>query len=253
MQRKRIVAGNWKMNKTLQEAEILVKEVIQAETKADITKIFFPPFPFLTTVNQLLHHNSRHFFCGAQNCSDKEQGAFTGEVATAAIASTGASFVLVGHSERRTLFNEDAALLKNKIDSCLKHDLTPVYCIGEILQEREVNKHFSVVERQLEESLFHLPAAEIRKCIVAYEPVWAIGTGKTATAEEAGEMHSFIRERIAHKYGQDTANSISILYGGSCNAQNAGELFGTKDIDGGLIGGASLKAADFVTIINSFQ
>jgi triosephosphate isomerase len=252
MQRKKIVAGNWKMNKTLPEAEALVKEVMQAETKASVTKIFFPPFPFLVTVNNHLHNNSRDFFCGAQNCSDKESGAYTGEVATPAIASTGASYVLVGHSERRTLFHETAALLKNKIDSCLQHMLIPVYCIGEVLQEREANKHFSVVERQLEESLFHLSAEAIRKCVVAYEPVWAIGTGKTATAEEAGEMHSFIRERIAHKYNKETADSISILYGGSCNAQNAKELFGTKDIDGGLIGGASLKAADFVTIINSF-
>jgi triosephosphate isomerase len=253
MQRKKIVAGNWKMNKTLQEAEALVKEVVQAETKGEVTKIFFPSFPFLTAVNQLLNSNSRQFFCGAQNCSDKENGAYTGEVAPAAIASTGAAYVLVGHSERRTLFQENAALLKAKIDICLKHGLTPVYCIGEVLQERELNKHFSVVERQMEESLFHLPSTEVQKCVVAYEPVWAIGTGKTATAEEAGEMHSFIRERIGHKYNKETADSISILYGGSCNAQNAGELFGTKDIDGGLIGGASLKAADFVTIINSFR
>lgn len=250
MQRKKIVAGNWKMNKTLQEAEALINEIIIAGTREDVTKIFFPSFPFLVTAGNLAHAHG--YFTGAQNCSDKENGAFTGEVSADAIASTGATYVLVGHSERRTIFNESPALLKAKIDIALMHHLIPVYCVGEVLDEREHNRHFSVIEKQLEDSIFHLTAEQITKCVIAYEPVWAIGTGKTATAEEAGEIHSFIRERIGHKYSKETAGQISILYGGSCNPQNAKELFATKDIDGGLIGGASLKAADFVSIINSF-
>ncbi|HEY1037895.1 MAG TPA: triose-phosphate isomerase [Bacteroidia bacterium] len=252
MARKKIVAGNWKMNKTLREAEMLVHEVLQADTNKNVTKIFFPPFPFLTKVGDILHNNSTDFYFGAQNCHHNESGAYTGDVSAAAVASVGAQYVLVGHSERRVFYKETPEQLIQKIRHCLAHNLTPVYCIGEMLPGREANKHFSIIEQQLEEVLFRFSADDAKKMVIAYEPVWAIGTGKTATPEEAGEMHSFIRNRIAHHYNEEVANSISILYGGSCNAQNAKELFATKDIDGGLIGGASLKAADFVTIINSF-
>ncbi len=252
MSRKKIVAGNWKMNKTLKEAEALVNEVLRSETSSDVVKIFFPPFPFISNINSLLYDYQNNFDCGAQNCHYNDNGAFTGEVSAKAIASVGARYVLIGHSERRIMHKEGPEFLTQKTNRCLENKLTPIYCIGEMLPGREANKHFGIVERQLEEVLFSLSEENVKKVVVAYEPVWAIGTGKTASPEEAGEMHSFIRERIAHRYNAETANAISILYGGSCNAQNAKALFATKDIDGGLIGGASLQASDFVTIINSF-
>ncbi|MDP2385844.1 MAG: triose-phosphate isomerase [Bacteroidota bacterium] len=252
MSRKKIVAGNWKMNKTLQEAEALVKEVLSSETPGDVVKIFFPPFPYINSVSNLIYDYQNGFHCGAQNCHYNDSGAFTGEVSAKAAASVGARYVLIGHSERRIMHKEGPEFLKLKISRCLENNLVPVYCIGEMLPGREANKHFGIVERQLEEVMFNFSVDDVRKIVVAYEPVWAIGTGKTASPEEAGEMHSFIRNRIAHHYNEEIANAISILYGGSCNAQNAKALFATKDIDGGLIGGASLQASDFVSIINSF-
>jgi len=251
--RKKIVAGNWKMNKTLPEAIELVENILKANTSAEVYKIFIPPFPFIYPVSKAIEKTASHFFVGAQNLHDKESGAYTGETSLAALTSVGASYVLVGHSERRSYFNESAEFLKNKINTCIAGKITPIYCFGEVLAEREANKHFEIIEQQLNESVFHLSAEEITKVVLAYEPVWAIGTGKTASPQQAQEVHQFIRACLEKKYNKQIADSISILYGGSCNAQNAKELFFMPDIDGGLIGGASLKAEDFVTIINSFS
>ena len=250
--RKKIVAGNWKMNKTLSEAQSLVNAVVSGcSEKNTVTKIFFPPALFVQAVSGLTK-NKANFFVGAQNCYHTESGAFTGEISSAAIASCGASYVIVGHSERRQYFHETDSQLKQKIDLALKHKLTPIYCVGEHLQDRKSNHYFTIVKNQLQNSLFHLSATQLLQTVIAYEPVWAIGTGETATPEQAQEMHAFIRFAIEEKYGKETANHISILYGGSCNAKNAKELFACADVDGGLIGGASLIADDFLTIINSF-
>ena len=250
--RKKIVAANWKMNKTLQEAHALVKSIILgADNNTDVTKIIFPPALFITELLDLLKANSS-FSIGAQNCYHTESGAFTGELSAAAIASCGANYVIVGHSERRQHFNETAEQLKQKINLALKHKLVPIYCVGEKLNERQTNHYFTAVKNQIQEVLFHLSENEIQNIIIAYEPVWAIGTGLTATPEQAQEMHSFIRFAMMEKYRADVANKISILYGGSCNAKNAKELFACPDVDGGLIGGASLVAEEFLQIINSF-
>lgn len=250
--RKKIVAANWKMNKTLQEAQTLVKTIlVGVATNNDVLKIIFPPSLFITNLTPPLKEN-KDFFIGAQNCYHTENGAFTGEISAAAIASCDANYVIIGHSERRQYFNETTEQLKQKINLALKNKLIPVYCVGEKRNERESNHYFTAVKNQIQEVLFHLSASEIKNIIIAYEPVWAIGTGLTATPEQAQEMHSFIRLAMAEKYGTDTANEISILYGGSCNAKNAKELFACKDIDGGLIGGASLIAEEFIQIVNSF-
>lgn len=251
--RKKIVAGNWKMNKTLPEAIELVENILKANTSDVVYKIFIPPFPFIYPVSKTIEKTASQFFVGAQNLHDKESGAFTGETSLAALKSVGATYVLVGHSERRSFFNESAEFLKNKINTCIAGNITPIYCFGEVLAEREANKHFEIIEQQLKEAVFHLSAEDIVKVVLAYEPVWAIGTGKTASPQQAQEVHQFIRACLEKKYNKQIADSISILYGGSCNAQNAKELFSMPDIDGGLIGGAALKAEDFVTIINSFS
>lgn len=250
--RKKIVAANWKMNKTLQEAETLVKSIISGvSNNNEVTKIIFPPSLFITALTSILKNNSS-FFVGAQNCYHTESGAYTGEISASAIASCGASYVIVGHSERRQYFNETAEQLKQKVNLALKNNLIPIYCVGEKLNERQTNHQFTTVKNQLQEVLFHLSDNEIKNIIIAYEPVWAIGTGLSATSEQAQEMHSFIRLSLSEKYENDVANQISILYGGSCNAKNAKELFACNDVDGGLIGGASLIAEDFLQIINSF-
>ena len=250
--RKKIVAANWKMNKTLNEAQDLVNAVISGcNEKNTITKIFFPSAPFLPVINYALKDKPT-FFVGAQNCYHTESGAFTGETSASAIASCGAKYVIVGHSERRQYFHETAAELKSKVNLALKNKLTPIYCVGEKLNERQTNHYFTTVKNQLQEVLFHLSDTEIKAVVIAYEPVWAIGTGLTATPDQAQEMHAFIRLAIAEKYGTDTANQISILYGGSCNSKNAKELFACPDVDGGLIGGASLIAEDFLQIVSSF-
>ena len=249
--RKKIVASNWKMNKTLNEAQSLVNAIVSGcNEKNTVTKIFFPPAPFIPVVNYLLHGKS-NFFVGAQNCYHTESGAFTGEISASAIASYGAGYVIIGHSERRQYFHETAEQLKAKVNLALKHNLIPVFCVGEKLNERQTNHYFTTVKNQLQEGLFHLTENEIKNIIIAYEPVWAIGTGLTATPEQAQEMHAFIRFAIEEKYHKDIANKISILYGGSCNAKNAKELFACADVDGGLIGGASLNAADFLKIVNA--
>ena len=249
--RKKIVAANWKMNKTLQEGKALVKSIIGGNSNADVTKVIFPPGLFITEFVSLLKENAG-FFVGAQNCYHTESGAFTGEISAPAIASCGATHVIIGHSERRQYFHETAEQLKQKINLALKHKITAVYCVGEKLNERQSNHYFTAVKNQLQEVLFHLSQTEIKNIVIAYEPVWAIGTGLTATPEQAQEMHAFIRLAVAEKYGTSIANQISILYGGSCNAKNAKELFACADVDGGLIGGASLDAEEFLQITNSF-
>jgi triosephosphate isomerase (TIM) len=255
--RNKIVAGNWKMNKTIQEATELVEDlVIKIATKPhiaeqkDLSVIIAPPFIFLQKCVEILH-GFDNIYVAAQNCHSEEQGAFTGEISVGMIQSAGADFVIIGHSERRNYFHEDNAFLAAKVATAVSNDLFPIFCIGEVLKERESGQHFEVVKKQIEESLFPLSEEDFSKVIIAYEPVWAIGTGLTATPEQAQEMHLFIRETIAENYGSDIADGLSILYGGSCNAQNARELFSQPDVDGGLIGGASLKADDFITIIES--
>lgn len=250
--RKNIVAGNWKMNKTLQEGIELAKEV--NASVAGITPkcqiVLGTPFIHLTEVVKVV--DSSKIGVSAQNCADKVSGAYTGEVSAAMVASTGAKYVILGHSERRAYYGETDAILKEKTLLALANNLTPIFCIGEVLSERESGIHFDVVKKQIEDALFNLSADDFGKIVLAYEPVWAIGTGKTATSDQAQEMHAFIRSLLVKKYGEKVANDTTILYGGSCNASNAKELFANPDVDGGLIGGASLKAADFLAIITAF-
>ena len=251
--RKNIVAGNWKMNKTLQEGISLAKELneVLANERPNCDVIICTPFIHLASVTPLV--DSAKIGVGAENCADKESGAYTGEVSAAMVASTGAKYVILGHSERRAYYHETPEILKEKVRLALANGLTPIFCVGEVLEEREAGKQNEVVYGQLAGSLFDLSAEEFSRLIIAYEPVWAIGTGKTATAAQAQEIHAYIRSVIAEKYGKDVADNTSILYGGSCKASNARELFANPDVDGGLIGGASLKAADFKGIIDAFN
>ncbi len=251
--RQKIVAGNWKMNKTLQEANILVSEImgmVNDEVTNDVRVIFCVPFPYLLPVKNLLGNTNR-ILIAAQNCSEHESGAYTGEVSAAMLASMSIPYVILGHSERRQYFGEDEKLLAKKIDVALKHGLSPIFCCGEPLEIREKGTHEQLVKQQVEESLFHLSAESLTNIVVAYEPVWAIGTGKTATSQQAQNMHAVIRKHLAGKYGQGVADDISILYGGSVNAANAKELFANADVDGGLVGGASLKSREFTEIVKS--
>ncbi len=251
--RQKIVAGNWKMNKTFEEANILASEVmgmVADEVKGNVKVIFCTPFPYLHPIKNLLGSNSR-ISVGAQNCSEHESGAYTGETSAVMLKSMNIPYVIVGHSERRQYFGEDGKLLAKKVDIALKNGLTPIFCCGEPLDVREKNGHEALVKKQVEESLFHLEAAQLEKVVIAYEPVWAIGTGKTATSQQAQEMHAVIRKHLAGKYGANVADNISILYGGSVNAANAKELFACPDVDGGLVGGASLKSREFTEIIKS--
>ena len=251
--RKNIVAGNWKMNKTLQEGIALAKELneVLANEKPNCDVIICTPFIHLASVTPLV--DPAKIGVGAENCADKESGAFTGEVSAAMVASTGAKYVILGHSERRAYYHETIETLAVKVRLALDNGLTPIFCVGEVLEDREAGKQNEVVHEQLAGSLFDLTAEDFSKIVIAYEPVWAIGTGKTATAAQAQEMHAFIRRAIADKYGKEVADNTSILYGGSCKASNAKELFANPDVDGGLIGGASLKAADFKGIIDAFN
>jgi triosephosphate isomerase len=251
--RQKIVAGNWKMNKTLQEGVELAKGVndILKANAPKCTVILGTPFIHLTEVVKTVDANL--IKVSAENCADKASGAYTGEVSAAMVKSTGAEYVILGHSERRTYYGETDAILKEKTDLALANDLLPIFCIGETLEEREADKHFDVVKGQIENALFHLSAEQFGKIVLAYEPVWAIGTGKTATSEQAQEIHAYIRGVVAAKYGNEVAENTSILYGGSCKASNAKELFAQKDIDGGLIGGASLKPEDFYGIIEAYN
>jgi len=250
--RKQIVAGNWKMNKRFDEAEELIgaiaSEMEHKELKCEV--LVCPPALYLEMASD--YADESNFFVGAQNVSEHESGAYTGEISAGMLDSVDVDFCIVGHSERRKYFGEDNYLLANKVNRLLDHDIYPIYCCGEQLKEREKNIHFDIVEQQIKEGLFHLSEDEFSNIVLAYEPVWAIGTGKTASPEQAQEMHAFIRKVIAGKYGDEAAENTTILYGGSCNAGNAQELFSQPDVDGGLIGGASLKAEDFLKIADSF-
>ncbi len=250
--RKQIVAGNWKMNTNIAEGAELAKMVIAQKTtlKTDVELVLIPPFTHIHEVAKTVSGTT--IKVGAQNCAEWSKGAYTGEVAASMIKAVGATHVVIGHSERREYFKEDNHLLYRKIKEALNNGLTPIYCCGEKLDEREAGKYFDVVEQQISESLFELTGEQMQKIVIAYEPVWAIGTGRNATAEQAQEMHAYIRKVLAKKFGQDLANSISILYGGSCKPSNAAEIFAKPDVDGGLIGGASLVADDFIAIANSF-
>ena len=251
--RKKIVAGNWKMNLNLQEGVNLAKEVNEAmkADKPNCDVIICTPFIHLASVAQVL--DPALVGLGAENCADQEKGAFTGEVSAEMVKSTGAQYVILGHSERREYQKETFEMLKVKVQLALKNGLKVIFCVGEVLAEREANIQNKCVKEALEGSVLDLSAEEFRNVIIAYEPVWAIGTGKTATAEQAEDMHAFIRSVIAEKYGQAVAEDTSILYGGSCKPSNAAELFAKPDIDGGLIGGASLKCADFKGIIDAWK
>jgi len=252
MSRKKIVAGNWKMNNSFQEAKTLIEMILNQVNDCDeIIKIIIPPFPYLQNIHTQLV-NKEKFFLGAQNCHTHASGAFTGEVSAAMLSSVGCQYVLVGHSERRQYFKETNSEFILKIKEALKNNLSPILCIGETIHERKADNHFKVITQQLLSVLTAFTPEEFSRFIIAYEPVWAIGTGETATAEQAQEMHAFIRGVVSGVFDATISDNLSILYGGSCNAQNAQELFKCPDVDGGLIGGASLKVDDFCKIIYSF-
>lgn len=252
--RKNIVAGNWKMNKNFREAEELLydlADLLAKDRPEEVGIIVCPPAVYLEMALDVAHENE--FFVGAQNASQFSAGAYTGEISPAMLKSMNVDYCILGHSERRKYFHETNELLAAKVKAAIENDLAPIFCCGEVLPEREANTHFEVVKQQLEAGLFHLAAEDFEKVILAYEPVWAIGTGVTASPEQAQEMHAYIRQLVAEKYGSKMADEVVILYGGSCNAKNARALFANPDVDGGLIGGASLVAADFVEIIKSFK
>ena len=250
--RKKIVAGNWKMNTNLQEGVALAKEINEAlkaaQPKSDV--IIAVPFTHLASINAVI--DPAKLGLGAENCANHKSGAYTGEVSAPMVASTGATYVILGHSERRQYYSETSEILKEKVALALENNLTPIFCIGEVLEERENGTYNEVVKKQIEEALFNLSAEDFGKIILAYEPVWAIGTGKTATDDQAEDMHAFIRGVIADRYGKEVAENTSILYGGSCKPSNAPQLFAKPDVDGGLIGGASLECGSFMGIVNAF-
>lgn len=252
--RKHIVAGNWKMNKTFEQADDLINEIVEKLETTELDRntllILCPPFPYLEMTSD--YANDSYFMVGAQDVSSHEEGAYTGEISAAMLDSMDLDYCIVGHSERRQYHGESNALVAAKVDQLLKHDIKPIVCCGEVLAERESGKQFDVVKQQIVEGLFHLSAEQFSDIVIAYEPVWAIGTGKTATPEQAQEIHAFIRNLIAEKYGKDVAEDTTILYGGSCKPSNAKEIFAQADVDGGLIGGACLKADDFLAIATSF-
>ncbi|WP_026998434.1 triose-phosphate isomerase [Eisenibacter elegans] len=253
--RQKIVAGNWKMHKTLEEGQKLASEVIHmaaSEHLPNVHLILATPFIHLGAVARLLPQNSK-VSLAAQNCHHLTEGAYTGEVSAKMLQSIGVSYVLIGHSERRSYFHEDHHLIAQKVKAALAEGLTPIFCCGETLEAREADNHFEVVGQQLLESLFDLSPEQMQQVVVAYEPVWAIGTGRTASSDQAQEMHAFIRQSIAKQYGEASAAQISILYGGSCKPSNAAELFACPDVDGGLIGGASLVARDFIDIAKALS
>ncbi|MBS1668448.1 MAG: triose-phosphate isomerase [Bacteroidetes bacterium] len=252
--RKQIAAANWKMNLTYQQGEQLLQEILDAKIhlKEDQRAVFAVPAPYLTMAGQKLA-GSKNYFASAQNCYNKKSGAYTGETAAEMLKSIGIEFCVVGHSERREYFNESNQMLFEKMQLCLENEIAPIFCCGEPLSIREAGTQNSYVETQLKESLFDFNEAQLQKIVIAYEPIWAIGTGKTASTEQAQEMHAHIRAVLAKQYGNTVAENISILYGGSVKANNAKELFSCLDVDGGLVGGASLVAKDFITIIQSLK
>ncbi len=252
--RKQIAAANWKMNLTLAQGNALVNDILSSSLTLDKNHIavFAVPFPYLIAIKEQLA-GKENIFVAAQNCYSKQSGAYTGETSAEMLKSIGIEYVVLGHSERREYFNESNSMLADKVNLCFEYGLKSIFCCGETLEIRDAGTQNSYVENQLKESLFHLSAEQMEDFIIAYEPIWAIGTGKTATSAQAQEMQQHIRSVIAGKYGDAIAQSVSILYGGSVKAANAKEIFGQADVDGGLVGGASLVAAEFVTIINSLK
>ena len=252
--RKQIAAANWKMNLTSEKGDQLLTDILQA--KISLTEnqlaIFAVPFPYLIASKNKLE-GTKNYFVAAQNCYNKKSGAYTGEVSAEILQSIGIKYCVIGHSERREYFNESNQMLAEKLNLCLENNITPIFCCGEPLAIREAGTQNSFVETQLKESLFHLSEEQLLKIVIAYEPIWAIGTGKTATTEQAQEIHAYLRSVLAKQYGNNVADSISILYGGSVKANNAKELFNSADVDGGLVGGASLIAADFIEIIKALK
>lgn len=252
--RKQIAAANWKMNLTYQDGQDLLDKILAEpiESKDHHEVIFGVPFPYLIMAKEKVA-NLKNYHIAAQNCYNKKAGAYTGEVSVDMLKSINIGHCIIGHSERREYFNESNQMLAEKLDLLLTAGITPIFCCGEPLDIREAGTQNQFVEKQLQESLFHLSAEDLKKIIIAYEPIWAIGTGKTATTEQAQEIHAYLRSVLAAKYGEEVANEIPILYGGSVKANNANELFSCPDVDGGLVGGASLVALDFVEIIKALQ
>lgn len=248
--RKKIVAGNWKMNKNAEQTEDLLNELIaQTPTETNAHVIVAPTFVNLASTVDHLEYTS--ISVAAQNMHQAESGAYTGEISADMLKSIGVNTVILGHSERRAIFHETDALIANKVDTALKHDMKVIFCFGEELKDRQSANHFNIVENQLRDGLFQIKAKDWENIILAYEPVWAIGTGETASPEQAQEMHEFIRETVRKTFGSDVAEDVSILYGGSVKPDNAKEIFSKPDVDGGLIGGAALNAKDFVSIVNA--
>ncbi len=252
--RKQIAAANWKMNLTIEEAEQLMNEILEAKIFLEPQQqaVFAVPFPYLINIKNKIGEQP-NFFVAAQNCASEKSGAYTGETSAQMINSININYVLIGHSERREYYNETNEILTKKINLALANNLNPIFCCGESLKIREGNSQNEFVQNQLKESLFHLAAGEINKIIIAYEPIWAIGTGLTASSLQAQEMHAHIRKVLVDKYGEEISKTISILYGGSVKAANALEIFSQPDVDGGLVGGASLNAQEFITIIKSLK
>lgn len=250
--RKKIVAANWKMNLTFQDGKALVKNILDGGLNLSEEKeiVICPPSPYLVPIQQMLEGHL-HFYTGAQNASSEKYGAYTGEVSAEMLQSIGISYVILGHSERREYFGETNELLQKKVSLALVYQLNPIFCCGEPLEIREKEGQNEFVKKQLNESLFTLSPEEIKNIIIAYEPIWAIGTGRTASPQQAQDMHAFIRTEIQEKYGSEIANDLTILYGGSCKPDNAAELFNCPDVDGSLVGGASLKADSFVAIVEA--
>lgn len=248
--RKKIVAGNWKMNHDLAETEMFLVELKKQVIPEDVSVMIAPAF---TNLNHAFNSTQKHpVEIIAQNMHQNESGAYTGEVSAAMLKSVGVKTVIIGHSERRSLFAEDNAILAEKVSTGIKNNMTIIFCVGESIEDRRKDAHFEVIERQLSEGLFHLSTEAWANIVIAYEPVWAIGTGETASPAQAQEMHAFIRKIISEKYTQNISKGISILYGGSVKPDNAKEIFGQSDVDGGLIGGASLEVENFMSVVNSF-
>lgn len=247
--RANIVAGNWKMNKDYQQGRDLTLEIVNKLQPSETVVILCPPFTHLQNTHTAINDIS-NLHLGAQNCHQEEGGAYTGEISTSMLKSCGCDFVIIGHSERREFFSESDELLARKVDRALATGLRPIFCCGEPLPIREKGTHAAHVSEQVKNGLFHLPEEQMKEVVIAYEPIWAIGTGKTASPEQAQEMHQVIRSLLAKQYSEALAERISILYGGSVKPANAAELFAKPDVDGGLVGGASLKADDFIGIIN---
>jgi triosephosphate isomerase len=248
--RKKIVAGNWKMHNNAEQTEDLLNELIANVPTETDTQIIVAP-TFINLASAVDHLEFTSIDVAAQNMHQAESGAFTGEISADMLKSVGVNTVILGHSERRAIFHETDALIANKVDTALKHEMTVIFCFGEELKDRQNKQHFNVVENQLRDGLFHIEKSSWSNIVLAYEPVWAIGTGETASPDQAQEMHEFIRETVRKVFGKEIAEEVSILYGGSVKPENAKEIFSKPDVDGGLIGGAALKAADFVAIINA--